>query len=434
MTTQEILQKVNAAKYRMMAAGEAEKTDALMKMADALEQAEDQILEANREDLAAAEGIIAPVMMDRLRLNEERIRGMAKGIRDVALLPDPVGKVLSEWVRQNGLKLQKVQVPMGVIAIIYESRPNVTSDAASLAIKAGSACVLRSGKEAHRSAEAITNAMKAGLKASALPEDALFLVEDVSRASSTELMKAHGQIDLLIPRGGKNLIRACVENAIVPVLETGTGICHIYADRTADREKAVKIIENAKCSRPSVCNAAEVLLLQKEAAGALFPEVYRALHCLRGFEEQPAVTFYADAEDLKALQESLRQDGRFTEKDLDGLQEAAPDAFDTEYLDYKMTVGIVDDVEEAVRHINAHSTGHSESILTKDKEAAAYFTKNVDSACVYVNASTRFTDGGEFGFGAEMGISTQKLHARGPLGLNELCTYKYVITGEGQIR
>lgn len=434
MTTQEILQKVNAAKYRMMAASEAEKTDALFKMADALEQASEAILEANREDLAAAEGLIAPIMMDRLRLNEERIQGMAKGIRDVALLPDPVGKILSESVRPNGLKLQKVQVPMGVIAIIYESRPNVTSDAASLAIKAGSACVLRSGKEAHRSAEAITNAMKAGLKASALPEDALFLIEDTTRASSTELMKAKGQIDLLIPRGGKNLIRACVENAIVPVLETGTGICHIYADRTADREKAVKIIENAKCSRPSVCNAAEVLLLQKEAVASLFPEIYYQLYFLRGSEEKPAVTFYADADDLKALKATLLATGRFPDGAYKGLVEAFPEAFDTEHLDYKMTVGIVKDVEEAVRHINAHSTGHSESILTNDPEAAAYFTKNVDSACVYVNASTRFTDGGEFGFGAEMGISTQKLHARGPLGLNELCTYKFVITGDGQIR
>ena len=434
MTTQEILEKVNEAKYRMTAATEEEKTDALYKMADELEKASETILNANLKDLQAAEGSISPVMMDRLRLTEERIKGMAKGIRDVALLPDPVGKVLSETVRPNGLKLQKIQVPMGVIAIIYESRPNVTSDAASLAIKAGSAVVLRSGKEAHRSAEAITNAMKAGLKKSALPEEALFLVEDTSRASSAELMKAHGKIDLLIPRGGKNLIKACVENAIVPVLETGTGICHVYADESADEETAVRIIENAKCSRPSVCNAMEVLLLNRKIAETLFPKVYRALYSERLEKGLQPVEFHLDEADLSLLSAAVRSEGLSSEACPAGMVPAGPEDFDTEYLDYKMAVGIVEDTKEAVSHVNAHSTGHSESILTKDPEAAAYFTKNVDSACVYVNASTRFTDGGEFGFGAEMGISTQKLHARGPLGLNELCTYKYVITGEGQIR
>ncbi len=433
METCEILTRAKAAKYAVMRSTAEERNEALTLMAECLLLETDAILEANAADLKAAEGLISPVMMDRLRLTEERIQSMAAGILDVAALPDPVGKVLFETVRPNGLRLEKVQVPMGVIAIIYESRPNVTSDAASLALKAGSACILRSGKEAHRSAEAITKAMKEGLKRSALPEDALFLVEDITRASATELMKARGFVDLLIPRGGKNLIRSCVDNATVPVLETGTGICHIYVDETADFDQALKIIENAKCSRPSVCNAMEVLLLQKDVAPRFFPELYRYLTARRKSLGLAPVEFRVAAADCPALLDAVLSAGN-DGIDLEYLTEALPEDFDTEHLDYRMTVGIVENTAEAVDHINTHSTGHSESILTGTPENAAYFTRNVDSACVYVNASTRFTDGGEFGFCAEMGISTQKLHARGPLGLNELCTYKYLIHGNGQIR
>ena len=436
METKELLKRAKNASYALLGISTEEKRDALLKMADALLVNQEKILEANRKDLEAAEGKIAPIMMDRLRLDESRIHGMADGIKEVALLPDPVGKLLSETVRPNGLRIRKIQVPMGVIAIIYESRPNVTSDAAALALMAGSACVLRSGKEAHGSAAAITAAMKEGLRASALPEDALFLVEDVSRESATELMKARGYVDLLIPRGGKGLIRACVDNATVPVLETGTGICHVYADESADIETAIKVIDNAKTSRPSVCNAMEVLLLHKNVAPRLFPALYRRLTADRIEKGLPPVRFLADEKDLETLTAAIKKETApsGTDNALSFLSLAPEDAFDTEHLDYVMTVGIVEDVKEAVRHINAHSTGHSESILTKDPEAAEYFTGRIDSACVYVNASTRFTDGGEFGFGAEMGISTQKLHARGPLGLNELCSYKYVITGNGQIR
>ncbi|MBO4411472.1 MAG: glutamate-5-semialdehyde dehydrogenase [Lachnospiraceae bacterium] len=425
METREILERVKKAKAEVMRSDEAARKEALNEMADSLILNIDVILEANKEDLKAAEGRISPVMMDRLRLDEARIFAMANGIREVAQLPDPVGRVLTRTTRPNGLEIEKVQVPMGVIAIIYESRPNVTSDAASLAIKAGSACVLRSGRDAHRSAKAITDAMKAGLKVSSLPEDALFLIDDTSRESAAELMRARGYVDLLIPRGGKNLIRSCVEQATVPVLETGTGICHIFVDASADEQQALSIIENAKCSRPSVCNAMEVLLLHEAVAPAFFPKLYRRLTAEREARGLTPVRFAADETDLKILS---------SEPEMKYLIPALPEDFDTEHLDYKMTVGIVRDTEEAVRHVNAHSTGHSESILTEDRANAEYFLKNVDSACVYVNASTRFTDGGEFGFGAEMGISTQKLHGRGPLGLNELCTYKYLIRGNGQVR
>ena len=410
MTTNELLQKANAAKSAMALADTETKNRALLAMADALIAHAGGILSANARDLEAARGTVSDVMLDRLALSEDRIAGMAQGIREAAALPDPVGAVLSRTERPNGLVIQKTAVPMGVIAIIYESRPNVTSDAAALALKAGSACVLRGGKEAHRSAEAIVSALKEGLSAAGLPQDALQLVEDVSRASANELMTARGLVDLLIPRGGAGLIRACVDNATVPVLETGTGICHIYVDRAADREMALDIIENAKCSRPSVCNAAEVCLVHRDVAETFLPKL----------------------RDRLAGRVELRLDPAAAAV-IDGVP-AGPADFDTEFLDYILAVGVVDSLEAAVVHINAHSTGHSESIVTGDEEAANRFLAQVDSAAVYWNASTRFTDGGQFGLGCEMGISTQKLHARGPLGLAELCSYKFVIKGTGQIR
>ena len=399
----------------MAAADTATKNRALLAMADALEARCDDILAANALDLKAARGTISEVMLDRLALSPDRIAGMAAGLREVAELPDPVGAVLSRVERPNGLVIEKTAVPMGVIAIIYESRPNVTSDAAALALKAGSACVLRGGKEAHRSAAAIVAALKEGLSTAGLNPDALQLVEDTSRASANELMAARGLVDLLIPRGGAGLIRACVDNAAVPVLETGTGICHIYVDRWADQEMALDILENAKCSRPSVCNAAEVCLVHREVAGEFLPKLKERLeHNRFGHPVQ------------------LRLDPEAA-KIIDGTP-AGPADFDTEFLDYILAVRVVDSLEEAVGHIAAHSTGHSEAIVTGDERAAHAFLTRVDSAAVYWNASTRFTDGGEFGLGCEMGISTQKLHARGPLGLGELCSFKFVIKGAGQTR
>jgi glutamate-5-semialdehyde dehydrogenase len=415
MTTQELLRKAKAAKWDMAAADTETKDRALLAMADALEGHQEEILAANALDLEAARGAISDVMLDRLALSPDRISGMAAGLREVAELPDPVGAVLSRVERPNGLVIEKTAVPMGVIAIIYESRPNVTSDAAALALKAGSACVLRCGKEAHRSAAAITAALKEGLSAAGLPQDALQLVEDTSRASANELMAARGLVDLLIPRGGAGLIRACVDNAAVPVLETGTGICHIYVDEWADRDMALDIIENAKCSRPSVCNAAEVCLVHQDIAQDLLPRLKDRLeHNQFGRPVQ------------------LRLDERAVGI-VDGVP-AGPADFDTEFLDYILAVKVVDSLEEAVSHIAAHSTGHSEAIVTGDERAAQAFLAQVDSAAVYWNASTRFTDGGEFGLGCEMGISTQKLHARGPLGLAELCSFKFVIKGTGQTR
>ena len=415
MTTQELLRKAKAAKWDMAAADTETKDRALLAMADALEGHQEEILAANALDLEAARGAISDVMLDRLALSPDRISGMAAGLREVAELPDPVGAVLSRVERPNGLVIEKTAVPMGVIAIIYESRPNVTSDAAALALKAGSACVLRCGKEAHRSAAAITAALKEGLSAVGLPQDALQLVEDTSRASANELMAARGLVDLLIPRGGAGLIRACVDNAAVPVLETGTGICHIYVDEWADRDMALDIIENAKCSRPSVCNAAEVCLVHQDIAQDLLPRLKDRLeHNQFGRPVQ------------------LRLDERAAGI-VDGVP-AGPADFDTEFLDYILAVKVVDSLEEAVSHIAAHSTGHSEAIVTGDERAAQAFLAQVDSAAVYWNASTRFTDGGEFGLGCEMGISTQKLHARGPLGLAELCSFKFVIKGTGQTR
>ena len=418
MTTIELLQQAKAAKRAMTLASTETKNAALLAMADALVAEQDAILAANALDLEAAKGTVSDVMLDRLALSPERIAGMAQGIREVAELPDPAGKILERVERPNGLVIEKTAVPMGVIAIIYESRPNVTSDAAALALKAGSACVLRGGKEAHRSAAAIVDALKEGLAQAGLPAEALQLVEDTTRASAAELMTARGYVDLLIPRGGKGLIRACVDNATVPVLETGTGICHIYVDKAADQAMALDIIENAKCSRPSVCNACEVCLIHEDVAAGFLPKLKQRLVDDRAAEGKPPVQLRLDENAAKLTE---------------GTPAGAED-FDTEFLDYVLAVGIVKDVGQAIAHIAAHSTGHSEAIITADSAAQTAFAAGVDSAAVYINASTRFTDGGQFGLGCEMGISTQKLHARGPLGLAELCTFKFVVRGEGQIR
>ena len=377
------------------------KNNALLKMAECLINSSEEILLANAKDVENAKGKIADVMIDRLRLDFDRIKAMAKGISEVAALPDPVGETLLETKHQNGLIIKKVSIPFGVVAIIYESRPNVTSDAAALAFKSGNVCVLRSGKDAYLSANAIVKALKKGLTLCGLDEDYINLVEDTSRESANVLMTAVGLVDLLIPRGGKGLIKACTENAKVPCIETGTGICHIYVDEYADLEKALTIVDNAKRSRPSVCNAAEVCLVHKAIAEKFLPKLYDLFQ-----NTEPKTLLLTEGEDI----------------------------YDTEFLDYKMAVKIVDNVDEAVKHIAQHSTHHSESIITENRENADCFIAKVDSAAVYVNASTRFTDGGEFGLGCEMGISTQKLHARGPMGLRELNTYKYVILGNGQIR
>ena len=418
MTTRELLRRAKGAKAAMALADTEMKNRALLAMADALIDHTQPILTANGLDLIEAKGTVSNVMLDRLALSEERIFGMAQGMREVTALPDPVGAVLRREERPNGLVIEKTAVPMGVVAIIYESRPNVTSDAAALTLKAGSACVLRCGKEAHRSAAVIVSALREGLAAAGLPQDALGLVQDVSRQSAVELMTASGLVDLLIPRGGAGLIRACVDNATVPVIETGTGICHVYVDRDADLDMALNILENAKCSRPSVCNAAEVCLVHKDIAGALLPRLKERLVDGRKARGLPLV--------------ELRLDGAAAAF-IPG-RGAGPDDFDTEFLDYILAVKVVDGVDGAAAHIAAHSTGHSEAIVTANEEAARRFTALVDSAAVYWNASTRFTDGGVFGLGCEMGISTQRLHARGPMGLAELCTYKYVVRGAGQVR
>ena len=394
------------------------KNAALEAMADALICNQDNILLANQSDLENAKGTISAVMLDRLRLTPERIAGMAKGIRDVALLPDPVGNELSSYVRPDGLEIRKVTVPVGVIAIIYESRPNVTSDAAALALKSGNVCILRGGKEAFNSAKAIVSALRNGLRKAGITENAINLVMDTSRQSAKDLMTANGYVDLLIPRGGAGLINACVQQATVPCIATGTGICHVYVDRSADIEMALNIIENAKTSRPSVCNAEEVLLIDMPLADRLLPKLHSRLVTDRINAGQAPV--------------ELRLD-EFAQTLIPGTPATSSD-FDTEFLDYILAVRCVDGVDAAVKHICAHSTGHSEAIVASDANAINIFTAGVDSAAVYVNASTRFTDGGEFGLGCEMGISTQKLHARGPMGLQELTSYKYVITGNGHVR
>ncbi len=418
MTTHEILCRSHAARLALALADSDTKDAALEAMAKALVAAQEEILAANRRDLDAARATIGPVMLDRLALTPTRLADMAKGMREVAALPDPVGQVQRKIVRPNGLLIEKTTVPMGVIAIIYESRPNVTSDAAALALKAGSACVLRCGKEAWASCHAIVAALRQGLATVGLPADAVALVEDTTHASANELMTADGLVDLLIPRGGAGLIRACVENATVPCIQTGTGICHIYVDKEADFAMAANIIENAKASRPSVCNAAEVCLVHRDIAGDFLPLLYKTLVLDRLAEGLTPVELRLDAAAAMIIPGKA----------------AGPDDFDTEFLDYTLAVAVVDSLDAAVAHIAAHSTHHSEAILTQDGAAAARFTACVDSAAVYVNASTRFTDGGEFGLGCEMGISTQKLHARGPMGLAELCSYKYIVHGNGQIR
>ena len=409
-----MLQAAKAAKTKVSLLSSAEKNEALIAMADALIANMDSILSANEKDLSDATGAISTVMLDRLRLTPERIEGMAQGIRDVASLPDPVGLELDEYERSDGLKIRKVSCPIGVVAIIYESRPNVTSDAAALALKSGNVCILRGGKEAFRSASAIVEALRSGLRTVGINENAINLVTDTSRDSATALMKAQGYVDLLIPRGGAGLINACVQNATVPCIATGTGICHIYVEKTADFDMALNIIENAKTSRPSVCNAEEVLLVDKEIAGTFLPLVHKRLVADRSNPVELRLDEYAATI-------------------IPGTP-AGPADFDTEFLDYILAVKCVDGVDEAIAHISAHSTGHSEAIITKDDTAKAVFTVSIDSAAVYVNASTRFTDGGEFGLGCEMGISTQKLHARGPMGLRELTSYKYIIDGNGHIR
>ena len=413
-TTQEQLALARSAKKSINTANTALKNQALDAMASQLLKATEAILVANQIDMEAARGKISEVMLDRLFLDQERIAGMAQGIRALIDLPDPIGEVLDTEVLENGLEIQKVRVAMGVIGIIYESRPNVTSDAAALAIKSGNAVVLRTGKDAFHSAQAIVTALKAGLEEAGLNPDLLQLIQDTSRASSLAMMKAKGYLDLLIPRGGAGLIQAVVENAIVPVIETGTGIVHVYVDKEADFQKALAIIENAKTSRPSVCNAMEVLLVDRAIASDFLPLVKERLVD----DRERSVELRLDEQAQAIISGTAAQ-----EQD-----------FDTEFLDYILAVKIVDGVEEAVDHIEAHSTHHSDAIVTENPETAAYFTQQVDSAAVYVNASTRFTDGGQFGLGCEMGISTQKLHARGPMGLREMTSYKYIVSGNGQVR
>lgn len=413
-TTQEQLALARSAKKSINTASTALKNQALEAMASQLLKATEAILVANQIDMEAARGKISEVMLDRLFLDQERIAGMAQGIRALIDLPDPIGEVLDTEVLENGLEIQKVRVAMGVIGIIYESRPNVTSDAAALAIKSGNAVVLRTGKDAFHSAQAIVTALKAGLEEAGLNPDLLQLIQDTSRASSLAMMKAKGYLDLLIPRGGAGLIQAVVENAIVPVIETGTGIVHVYVDKEADFQKALAIIENAKTSRPSVCNAMEVLLVDREIASDFLPLVKDRLVD----DRERSVELRLDEQAQAIISGTAAQ-----EQD-----------FDTEFLDYILAVKVVDGVEEATDHIEAHSTHHSDAIVTENPETAAYFTQQVDSAAVYVNASTRFTDGGQFGLGCEMGISTQKLHARGPMGLREMTSYKYIVSGNGQVR
>ena len=418
MTTLELCKKTRAARASLASADRAAKDALLLSMADSLLAAAPEILEANAQDMAAARGHITDVMLDRLYLDEKRLAAMADGVRAIAALPDHTGRVLAEVRRPNGLVIQKVQVPLGLVAIIYESRPNVTSDAAALALKSGNTCILRSGKEAHRTACAIVAALKRGVAAAGGDPEILNIVEDTTHQSAADIMTAKGVVDLLIPRGGAGLIRACVAGATVPCIETGTGICHVYVDADADLDKALDIVENAKASRPSVCNAEEVLLVHSAVAAAFLPRLQRRLVTDRAAADKTPV--------------ELRLDRRAAA--IIPGKPAGENDFDTEFLDYILAIRVVDSVDEAVAHIAAHSTGHSDAIITENAAAAEIFVAGVDSAAVYVNASTRFTDGGEFGLGCEMGISTQKLHARGPMGLDELSTYKYVVRGSGQIR
>ena len=418
-STLEILQAAKAAKASLSLLTTDKKNAALAAMASALIEATDDVLAANAQDVEASRAVLGEVMVDRLTLTPARIEGMAQGIRALIDLPDPVGRVIDSTTRADGLRIEKIGVPMGVVAIIYESRPNVTSDAAALSLKSGNVCVLRGGKEAYRSAHAIVTAMKQGLHKAGLDENLIQLIEDTTRESATALMEAVGYVDLLIPRGGAGLIRTCVERAKVPVIQTGTGICHVYVDASADTDMALSILENAKTSRPSVCNACEVCLVHKDIATEFLPLLDERLASAREKAGKTPVTFRCDEASLPFMPHGTA---------------AGENDFDTEFLDYILAVRVVDCVDEAITHIAAHSTGHSEAILSRDEGSIARFVGAVDSAAVYVNASTRFTDGGEFGLGCEMGISTQKLHARGPMGLCELTTYKYVIRGEGHVR
>ncbi|MGO0051705.1 glutamate-5-semialdehyde dehydrogenase [Streptococcus suis] len=410
-TTQALLDSLLAHKASINLATTEQKNQALSAMADQLVAQTEAILVGNAIDMEHAQGKISQVMQDRLLLTAERIEAMADGIRALIGLPDPVGLVLEESTRVDGLHIRKKSIPFGLVGMIYESRPNVTSDAAALAIKSGNAVILRGGKEAFHSAQAIVTALKAGLEQVGLSPKVIELVQDTSRVSATELMTAKGKIDLLVPRGGAGLIQAVVENATVPVIETGTGICHVYVDKEADLDKALQIAVNAKTSRPSVCNSAEVLLVHEEIASQFLPRLEEAL--------SGQVELRADSQAQALLNQSTP---------------AGDQDFDTEFLDYVLAVKVVSNVEEAISHIAQHSTGHSEAIVTENSQTAERFTLYVDSAAVYVNASTRFTDGGEFGLGCELGISTQKMHARGPMGLREMTTYKYIITGDGHIR
>ena len=418
MTTMDILRRTKAAWPSICNASAEDKNRILSAMADSLQAECDGILRCNAEDMDAARGHISDVMLDRLYLDKDRIDAMADGIRATVALPDHTGRILAQIDHPNGMKIYKKQVPLGLVAIIYESRPNVTSDAAALTIKSGNVCMLRSGKEAFRTAKAIVAALKQGIASAGGDPDIVNIVEDTSHQSATEIMQAKGLVDLLIPRGGAGLIRACVRNATVPCIETGTGICHVYVDKAADLAKAVNIIVNAKASRPSVCNAEEVCLVHRDVAAQFLPLLKKAIVDDRAAAGMVPVELRLDPAAARII---------------DGTPAGERD-FDTEFLDYILAVGVVDSVDAAIAHIAAHSTHHSDCIVTEDAAAAKKFTEQVDSAAVYVNVSTRFTDGGEFGLGCEMGISTQKLHARGPMGLDELCTYKYVVRGSGQIR
>ena len=418
VSTQEQFEQVKAVKKSINTASETVKNQALLAMADHLVKATEDILAANALDMEAAKGKISDVMLDRLYLDAGRIEAMASGIREVVALPDPIGEILETNPLENGLVITKKRVAMGVIGIIYESRPNVTSDAVALALKSGNAVVLRSGKDAYQTAHAIVKALKKGLESTTIHPDVIQLVEDTSRESSFAMMKAKGYLDLLIPRGGAGLINAVVENAIVPVIETGTGIVHVYVDKDADEDKALSIINNAKTSRPSVCNAMEVLLVHEDIAASFLPRLEQVLVVERKEAGLEPIQFRLDSKASQFVSGQAAED----------------QDFDTEFLDYILAIKIVGSLEEAVDHIEVHSTHHSDAIVTENADAAAYFTDQVDSAAVYVNASTRFTDGGQFGLGCEMGISTQKLHARGPMGLKELTSYKYVVAGDGQIR
>ena len=418
MTITQLLDRAALQKNALAIATNEQKNKGLREMAAALIRHTNEILAANLQDIEAEKNSISRVMIDRLTLTKERIQAMANAILAICSLPDPVGKRLETVTRPNGLIIQKISVPLGVLAMIYESRPNVTSDAAALALKSGNVCVLRGGKEAIRSNIAIVDALREGLSNADLPPDALQLVTDTTRESATALMTAIGKVDLLIPRGGAGLIRSCVENALVPCIETGTGICHIYVDESANLQQALSIVRNAKTSRPSVCNAMEVLLVHQAVAHRFLPQLQELLQSDRVKDGLQPVEFRLCPRAAAIISGTLATDADF----------------DTEFLDYIMAIKVVNNTDEAIAHIDAHSTGHSESILTSDPENAKLFTAMVDSAAVYVNASTRFTDGGEFGLGCEMGISTQKLHARGPMGLCQLTSYKYVIQGNGQIR